>query len=331
MSKDHQPRRGVSSEAVRDLHRRLLELGYPVAETEVVEGSFGRDTEARLRGFQAKRGLHEHGRLDAATMAALVEAGYRLGDRNLYLHSPMMRGDDVADLQLRLGGLGFDAGRIDGVFGPDTARALHDFQRNTGLAADGIAGHDTLVSLRQLAARPSGRTPVAQVRELERLRQTQVRLVDRRVALGQFGSCAALAGAVARQLRVRGARVVSLDHPDEDHQAQMANGFDAELYLGLDIRTHSYSRCQYFATEGFKSEGGLRLARRCAAVLSTCLPDTCEVLGMRIPILRATKMPAVLCSLGPPATIVRATDEVASALAGAITAWADDPASLTGT
>ena len=73
-------------------------------------------------------------------MAALVEAGYRLGDRSLYLHSPMMRGDDVADLQLRLGGLGFDAGRIDGVFGPDSARALLDFQRNTGLATDGIAG-----------------------------------------------------------------------------------------------------------------------------------------------------------------------------------------------
>ena len=151
------------------------------------------------------------------------------------------------------------------------------------------------------------------------------------MALGQFGSCAALAGAVARQLRARGARVVSLDHPDEDHQAQMANGFDAELYLGLDIETHSRSRSQYFSTQGFKSEGGLRLARRCAVALATCLPDTCEVLGMRIPILRATKMPAVLCSLGPPATVVRATDEVASALAGAITAWADDPASLTGT
>ena len=329
MSKDDQPRRGTSGEAVRDLHRRLLELGYTVEETEVVEGSFGRDTEARLRGFQAERGLHEHGRLDATTMSALVEAGYRLGDRNLYLHSPMMRGDDVADLQLRLGGLGFDAGRIDGVFGPDSARALLDFQRNTGLATDGIAGRHTFVSLRQLAARQSGRTPVAQVRELERLRQAQVRLVDRRVALGQFGSCAALAGAVARQLRARGAQVISLDHPDEEYQARTANGFDAELYLGLHLERDPSSRIQYFSTEGFQSEGGLRLARRCATALGNSLAGSYEIHGMRLPILRATRMPAVLCSLGPPSRVVRATGYIAETLAGAVAAWVDDPASLT--
>ena len=100
---------------------------------------------------------------------------------------------------------------------------------------------------------------------------------------------------------------------------------------GLEALLAHMTPVDLVLVEGFKSEGGLRLAGRCAAALSTCLPDTCEVLGMRIPILRATKMPAVLCSLGPPATVVRATDEVASALAGAITAWADDPASLTGT
>ena len=261
-------------------------------------------------------------------MAALVEAGYRLGDRNLYLHSPMMRGDDVADLQLRLGGLGFDAGRIDGVFGPDSTRALLDFQRNTGLATDGIAGHHTFVSLRQLAARHSGRTPVAQVRELERLRQAQVRLVDRRVALGQFGSCAALAGAVARQLRARGAQVISLDHPDEEYQARTANGFDAELYLGLHLERDSSSRIQYFATEGFQSEGGPRLARRCATALGNSLAGNYEIYGMRLPILRATRMPAVLCSLGPPSRVVRATGYIAETLAGAIAAWVDDPASL---
>ena len=329
MSEDDYPDRGTSGEAIRDLHRRLLEVGHPVNEAEVTEGTFGLDTEARLRLFQAERGLRQHGRLDTTTLAALVEASYRLGDRNLYLHSPMMRGDDVADLQLRLGSLGFDAGRIDGVFGPDSARALLDFQRNTGLPADGIAGHYTLVSLRQIAARQSGQTPVAQVRELDRLRQTRTRLLDRRLALGQFGSCAALAGAVARRLRARGAQVVSLDHPDEENQARTANGFDAELYLGLHLETDSTSRIQYFATEGFQSEGGLRLAHRCATALANSLAGHYEIQGMRVPILRATRMPAVLCSLGPPSRIVQATSPIAEALAGAIVAWVDNPASLT--
>lgn len=329
MSTDSQLRQGATGEIVRDLHRRLHELGYLVEETEVTGEFFGPHTEAQLRKFQSERGLREHGHLDSTTLAGLVEAGYHLGDRNLYLHSPMIRGDDVADLQLRLGTLGFDAGRIDGVFGPDTARALLDFQRNAGLATDGIAGHHTLVGLRQLAARQSGHTPVAQVRELERLRQAQVRLVDRRVAVGQFGSCAALAGAIARRLRTGGAQVILLDHPDEEYQARTANGFDAELYLGLHLEKDSSSKIQYFSTEGFQSEGGLRLARRCATALGNSLTNDYEIQGMRLPILRATRMPAVLCSLGPASRVVRTMGHVAEALASAVAAWVNDPSTLT--
>ena len=77
----------------------------------------------------------------------------------------MFRGDDVADLQLRLGSLGFDAGRIDGIFGPDTTGAVAEFQRNVGLAPDGIAGQSTVSSLRRLLSRSAGSQPVAQVRD----------------------------------------------------------------------------------------------------------------------------------------------------------------------
>ncbi|MEE2768842.1 MAG: peptidoglycan-binding protein [Actinomycetota bacterium] len=328
MSDDTQPERGNGGEAVRDLHRRLLDAGHQVANTEVAAGVFGTDTEIHLRQFQAERGLREHGRLDNTTLAALIEAGYHLGDRNLYLHSPLMRGDDVADLQLRLGSLGFDAGRIDSVFGPETARALLDFQRNTGLAADGIAGHETVLGLHQLASRQSGQTPVAQVRELDQLRHTEIGLKNHRVALGQFGSCAALAAAVARQLRAQGAQVVSLDHPDEEYQARSANGFAAELYLGLHIETTFFSRIQYFSTEGFHSAGGLRLAQRCVSALTGSLQGDCEVQGMRLPILRATRMPAVLCALGPPTSVVQATSELGEALTEAVAAWVHDPVSL---
>ena len=41
---------------------------------------------------------------------------------------------------------GFDAGRIDGIFGPDTDRALRSFQRNAGFGVDGIGGPQTLLS-----------------------------------------------------------------------------------------------------------------------------------------------------------------------------------------
>lgn len=71
----------------------------------------------------------------------------------------MLRGDDVADLQHRLNALGFDAGREDGIFGPDTSRALQDFQRNAGLAPDGIGGPEAVEALLRLGGWRPARWP----------------------------------------------------------------------------------------------------------------------------------------------------------------------------
>jgi N-acetylmuramoyl-L-alanine amidase len=323
-------RPGDNGEGVRDLHRRLDTAGHPVSADEVEAGHFGEDTVARVARFQAERGLHEHGLVDEHTLSSLIEAGHRLGDRHLYLHAPMLRGDDVADLQLRLGSLGFDAGRIDGIFGSDSAGALRDFQHNSGLVLDGIAGAATVRALRHLAGRAVGTTPVALVRELERLRRSRPDLDERRIALGHFGSCGALAAALSRGLRTRGANVVALDHPDDTTQAATANRFEAEAYLGLRIENLPGPEVAYFATEGFHSEGGFRLAQRCATALAQVLGDHLEgtevvVRGMRIPILRRTRMPAVLCTLAPPAAVVPATAEIAEHLSVAVADWAADP------
>jgi N-acetylmuramoyl-L-alanine amidase len=70
---------------------------------------FGPTTEAALREFQSKRGLRTDGVCGQQTWAAIVEAGWHPGDRLLYYATPMLRGDDVAALQRRLGQLGFDA------------------------------------------------------------------------------------------------------------------------------------------------------------------------------------------------------------------------------
>ena len=323
-------RPGDHGTTVTDLHRRLLAVGHPVDAVEVSADHFGPDTTRALLAFQAERGLDEHGTVDETTQAALVEAGVRLGDRHLYLHAPMFRGDDVADLQLRLGSLGFDAGRIDGIFGPDTTGALGDFQRNTGLAVDGIAGSETVQEFRQLLGRSAGRTPVAQVRELDRLRQGNPDLRGQRLAVGQFGSSGALISALSRILRASGAHVLVLDNPDEVAQATTANDFDAVMYLGLKIENSSHSQTNYFSTPGFLSEGGYRLAHHCAtgldhALRSSYVPPT-EAAGRQVPVLRQTRMPAVLCTLAPPSAVVLATAEIADALAMAITRWVANPA-----
>ena len=58
------------------------------------------------------------------------------------------RGSAVADLQRALSAAGYPVA-IDGRFGPETAGAVARYQRDHGLAADGIAGPKTLASLRE--------------------------------------------------------------------------------------------------------------------------------------------------------------------------------------
>lgn len=58
------------------------------------------------------------------------------------------RGGDVADLQRKLNGW-FIMPRLitDGIFGPKTEAAVRNFQRQVGLAVDGIAGPATMAAL----------------------------------------------------------------------------------------------------------------------------------------------------------------------------------------
>jgi peptidoglycan hydrolase-like protein with peptidoglycan-binding domain len=53
------------------------------------------------------------------------------------------RGSDVLAMQCRLIELGYDPGIPDGIFGPDTTRALLQFQRDLGLKADGVVDEAT--------------------------------------------------------------------------------------------------------------------------------------------------------------------------------------------
>src|SRR4051794_27055669 len=99
-------RRGAYGEPVRDVQHRLLAVGLRV-DADELSGRFGTTTEAAVREFQRRRGLPTDGIVGPDTWNQLVEAGYRIGDRTLYLRSPAFRGDDVQALQRMLNALGF--------------------------------------------------------------------------------------------------------------------------------------------------------------------------------------------------------------------------------
>jgi N-acetylmuramoyl-L-alanine amidase len=287
-------RHGARGEAVRDLQQRLTRAGHPTEGDDL--GSFDDGTERAVRAFQTRRSLRVDGTVGRETWSSLVESGYELGDRLLYLRRPMLRGDDVADLQLRLNALGFDAGREDGIFGDDTHLALLEFQRAAGLPSDGICGQTTIDSLDRVGS--FANSSAAGLRERERLRAGPRRLGGRRVYVVATPGLGVLGEQVTRGLLDAGATaLLDASGDDDSFVAGEANRFEADLLLALRAGDIHGWRCAYFAAPRFRSEVGLEVATEVGAALEDVLRGPSEVCGRAYPILRETRMPAVVCEL----------------------------------
>ena len=350
--------RGARGEAVLDIQARLGALGYGIDPKE--HGEFGPLTERAVRAFQQQRQLLVDGMVGEHTWEELVEAGYVVGDRVLYVRYPPFRGDDVRALQAGLNRLGFDAGREDGILGERTGRALREFQRNTGLPVDGIAGGTTVEALRRL--RPVGPGPGrAAVREGEALRRLSASLRGARIAVdaghgpsnpgphGPTGLTEAegaflLAEALVAELTGRGANPLLLRTSDTDpsqaDRARVANDVGAEVMVALHLNSHDdpqvHGACSfYYGREGWVSQPGQRLAELIQEelVARVRLRDL-RTHPMALPILRETRMPAVHvepCFVTNPReeALVRQHEfrsEVAAAVADAIERFFGRPA-----
>lgn len=310
---------GDTGEEVRQLHRRLGAAGFltgPVDNWDV----FGPGTQRAVSDFQTDRGLTVTGSCDDDTWSALVEAWWNLGDRPLMLRSPNLRGDDVAELQRMLSRLGFDCGRIDGIFGPLAGRALSDFQFNAGLVVDGICHPDTVAYLRLLSKKTGDGPGIAAVRDSEEARLGQP-LQGMRVAVGHFGGLEHLQDELCTALRGHGAMLIECSDPDPIDHWKKANLFGADVYVGVELLDDPLRRIAYYSVPAFESAGGRALARLAERHLRDVVTGV-TVEGMRLPILRETKMPAILLSIGPASIVVDRTQRIAEALFLALTAWA---------
>jgi peptidoglycan hydrolase-like protein with peptidoglycan-binding domain len=159
----------TSENVILRAQKQLREAGHEAVGDE--PGILGSATEVALQAFQRERGLDITGLLDNETLQRLDEAAWTLGSRLLYLVSPHLRGDDVAQLQEALALLGFDPGRIDGIFGIQTQQALQEFQRNCALPVTGELTRTTLGELEHFHLAPpdvkqSSRPATAPTREL---------------------------------------------------------------------------------------------------------------------------------------------------------------------
>lgn len=314
---------GDTGDAVLDLQQRLAALQLV---SDDAPGEYGEHTARAVGELQARRGLPANGLCDRHTWSALVEAGYRLGDRPLYRREPMMRGDDVAELQRRLSTLGFDPGRIDGIFGDQTRTVVTEFQRNVALTPDGLCGSRTLAELLRVTRREGDADLVTPLRERLRLAgEGSGSLQGRRIAVTEGGGFAAAAAAVCRALGDTGATALAFHHPDPSHQAAEANAAEVDCVVSLRLEPGD-STCSTAFYSGFRYESVA--SRNLAELIQAQLPgalglDDGGVRGMSLPILRETQMPAIDVQLGSPTLVVQRTAALAHVIVICLASWID--------
>ena len=295
-------RTGDDGEAVRDIQDRLGALGFSAKRDP--RGSFGEATAAAVAAFQEKRGLWVDSIVGPDTWRALVSAGYQLGSRMLYHRVPMMRGDDVADLQRRLNSLGFDAGNVDGIFGPDTLHGLLNFQSNRGLAEDGVLGAEVVDEL-SLMARATSKQGREIVRDHQWLESLPTTIAGQRIYVDPFCRDEAEATAtwgpaifLSTIIQAHGAQIAlsrSVDTaPPERVRALRANRLGVDLIISLCLPRDGEPGVFYFASELSKSHAGEALAERIAGLLGVAHA------GRAIPILKNTRSPAVVVAIPDP-------------------------------
>lgn len=348
---------GSAGPEVEDVQQRLMDLGLLTRDV-TSPGVFGSATELAVRALQQRRGLPADGIVDSETWQALVSASFRLGDRMLFLTRPLLRGDDVRDLQLRLSRLGFDAGFADGLFGPSTRAALVAFQSEVALEADGILGPATVDQLVRLH-RGHQDEPASVVRERSQLRRpSRASLVGARILLDPANGPEvpgwtaadgtrehtlnwALASAAAGRLTALGAVALLSRGPNTSpsaaERADFANSADVEVIVSLGLNGSTSPRdsgvtASYFGTPDHVSERGRALAEllleRTVAAIGTV---DCRSHPSTVSILRLSRAPAVVLEpgfltnavdaarLADPAVRARVADGVVDAIVSFLT------------
>lgn len=319
---------GDRGPAVAEIRERLQVLGLLKGDaTDDVADLFDAELDTSVRIFQQQRSLLVDGVVGSVTFRTLEEARWRLGDRILHnqVHSHLA-GDDVAQLQQRLTAMGFDSGRVDGIFGPRTEAALRDFQKNVGIAPDGTCGPSTFKALERLSRTVVGGSPLT-LRAEEQFQANgftplgKVVVLDpghgadhlgiTRSSLTEAHVVADLAARIEGRLVATGMYVFLTRGKDGNHltdrqRADFANSAGAQLCVSLHVDRDDNPSANgvatyYYGNDQFElfSPLGKRFAEQVQRhiVSATDLAD-CRSHAKTWDLLRLTTMPTVLIEAG---------------------------------
>lgn len=307
-------RLGASGPAVDEVRSRLAHLGLLDEHTA---GGYDEAVAAAVRSFQQERGLTVDGIVGPDTYRRLEEARWQLGDRVLiYVPGHLVTGDDVAQLQGRLMQLGFDTGRVDGMFGPRTDAALREFQGSVGVDADGVCGPESYRAFDRLVRTISGGN-AARLRDRVTLSELRTGVMDKVVVLDPGSDagaeiCEAIAVRVEGRLAVLGTQVLltrsgtSSPRPDEGQRADFANRTGADLLVSINCAGASSALVNgvgtfYFGepSGGAHSTSGRLLAERVHDEICTRTSFLdCRTHPRTWDLLRMTRMAAIRIDIG---------------------------------
>ena len=313
---------GDRSDAIGIIANTLNRLGFLDKTSDL----FDQSLEEAIKAFQQERGLTATGLVNEITQRALDEARWRLGDRILLLGTQsLMRGDDVSTLQERLIQMGFNCGRVDGVYGVKTEAAVKEFQKSVGIVFDGKCGPSTLISLMRLVKTVQGGAPSA-LRESVKHSVRSPALANKVVVIdpswgGEFAGESFhgvnesevvfdLAQRLEGRLLALGVNVVltrsAKNSPLEKERIEIANSVNADLLIALKVDSYKNENANGVATYYYgRDDKGVHsvVGERFANLIQREICARTDLLNCRThakswDLLRLTVAPAVRIDLG---------------------------------
>jgi N-acetylmuramoyl-L-alanine amidase len=313
---------GDRSDAIGIIANTLNRLGFLDKTSDL----FDQSLEEAIKAFQQERGLTATGLVNEITQRALDEARWRLGDRILLLGTQsLMRGDDVSTLQERLIQMGFNCGRVDGVYGVKTEAAVKEFQKSVGIVVDGKCGPSTLISLMRLVKTVQGGAPSA-LRESVKHSVRSPALANKVVVIdpswgGEFAGESFhgvnesevvfdLAQRLEGRLLALGVNVVltrsAKNSPLEKERIEIANSVNADLLIALKVDSYKNENANGVATYYYgRDDKGVHsvVGERFANLIQREICARTDLLNCRThakswDLLRLTVAPAVRIDLG---------------------------------
>jgi N-acetylmuramoyl-L-alanine amidase len=171
-----------------------------------------------------------------------------------------MHGDDIAALQSRLTEMGFDCGRVDGIYGTRTELAVKDFQKSVGATVDGRCGPATIIALIRLTKIVSGGIP-SMLRQNAMQQSRGPALANKVIVLNPDGDNQLVYDVAVRtegRLLALGASVFvtrgATNNPTEFERISFSNKSAADLMISLNVDSYLNEKAHGAATYFYGSD-----------------------------------------------------------------------------